>query len=79
MDATPVEQVVAVAVATKCTGLVYVDLLTGLVTVTVAKAEDTLRVAKSTAIRRWARGVKWIGFMSLCLREPGRNLAIYKG
>jgi hypothetical protein len=41
MEATPLEQVVVVAEATNCTGDVTVELLVGLVTVTVAKAGDT--------------------------------------
>jgi hypothetical protein len=41
MEATPLAQVVVVALATNCTGEVTVALFVGLVTATVANAGDT--------------------------------------
>jgi hypothetical protein len=52
MDDTPVEQVLAVAVAVNCTGEVTVAPLVGLVTVTVAKAGKAKDVSSRIMYRK---------------------------
>ena len=74
MDDTPVEQVLAVAVATYCTGEVTVAPFVGLLTVTVAKAGTAKEMSKRIVYRRiFMASLPQIGLSVRAFLEMGKG------